>query len=141
MYYLSALVAIIGAVGYQYYVKRVPTSINPVVSVLVQYVAVLVFGFGLLLFFRPEGGLRAQLQQITWVQVALAVTVLLIELGFLMMYRSGWNLSTGNVITGVVVNIVLVGLGVGLLGEKVTVVNAIGIALSILGVALISYRS
>ena len=141
MYYLSALVAIVGAVGYQYFVKRVPGEINPVVSVLVQYVAVLVFGFGLLLFFRHESGLSAQLRQITWVQVALAVTVLLIELGFLMMYRSGWNLSTGNVITGVVVNIVLVGLGVGLLDEKVTPVNAVGIVLSILGVALISYQS
>ena len=65
----------------------------------------------------------------------------MIELGFLMMYRSGWKLSTGNVVTGAVINLILVGLGVILLGEKVSTVNGIGIALCILGVALISYRS
>ena len=57
------------------------------------------------------------------------------------MYRYGWDLSTGNLVTGVVINIFLVGLGVTLLGEKVSIINVIGIALCILGVALISYRS
>ncbi len=64
----------------------------------------------------------------------------MIELGFLLMYRYGWKLSTGNLITGVIVNLVLVGLGITLLGEKVNPINALGIALSILGVALVSYR-
>ena len=65
----------------------------------------------------------------------------MVELGFLMMYRYGWNLGTGNLVTGVVINIILVGLGVTLLGEKVSIVNAIDIAFCLLGVLLISYRS
>jgi len=44
-------------------------------------------------------------------------------------------------VTGVVVNLILVGLGAILLGEKVSIVNAIDIAFCILGVALISHRS
>jgi len=40
MYYISAIVAILGAVGYQYFVKRVPESINPVVSVFVIIILV-----------------------------------------------------------------------------------------------------
>jgi hypothetical protein len=52
------------------------------------------------------------------------------------MYRYGWNLGTGNLVTGVFINLVLVGLGMTLLGEKVNIVNAIGIAFCILGVAL-----
>jgi len=73
--------------------------------------------------------------------LALAVSVMMIELGFLLMYRYGWSLSTGNIVTGVFVNISLVGLGIALLGEKISPVNIIGIVLSILGVALISFRS
>jgi multidrug transporter EmrE-like cation transporter len=64
----------------------------------------------------------------------------MIELGFLMMYRYGWNLSTGNIITGVVINLILVGLGVTLFDEKVSLINVSGIVLCILGVALISYH-
>lgn len=140
MYYISAFVAILGAVGYQYFVKQVPVSINPVVSVIGMYVAVLVIGVILLPFIPPEGGILKHIRQLNWIQLALAVSIILIELGFLLMYRYGWNLSTGNLITGVFVNIILVGLGITLLGEKVNLINSIGIILSIIGVTLISYR-
>ena len=140
MFYVSAIVAIIGAVGYQYFVKRVPGSLNPIVSVMGIYVAVLALSVVLLPLFPADGGLLHHIRQLSWIQIALAVSVLMIELGFLLMYRYGWKLSTGNLITGVIVNLVLVGLGITLLGEKVNPINALGIALSILGVALVSYR-
>jgi hypothetical protein len=41
MFYLSACIAIVSAVGYQYFVKRVLVSLNPVVSVIGMYVAIL----------------------------------------------------------------------------------------------------
>ena len=140
MFYFSAGVAIVGAVGYQHFVKRVPVSINPIVSVIAMYLAVLVLGGILLLLFPAEGGLRQHIRQLSRVQLALAVSIMMIELGFLLMYRYGWNLGTGNLVTGVFINLILVGLGVTLLGEKVSTVNVIGIAFCILGVALVGYR-
>ena len=140
MFYVSAMVAIVGAVGYQYFVKRVPASLNPVVSVVGIYVSVLMLSAILLLFFPVEGGLSKQFRQLSWIQLAIAISVFMIEIGFLLMYRFGWNLSTGNLVTGVVVNLALVALGLTLLGEKVNLVNILGIAISILGVGLISYR-
>ncbi len=140
MYYVWALVAIIGAVGYQYFVKRVPATINPMVSMAGLYAGVLALALALAPLFPAEGGLMAQIRQLSWIQIALALSVLLIELGFLMMYRSGWTLSTGNLVTGVVINIVLAALGVWLLGEKLSPVNWVGIGLSIAGVALIGYK-
>lgn len=140
MYYTSAFLAITGAVAYQIVVKRIPATINPIVSVMGLYVSVLTISIFMLPFFHAEGGLRSHFRQLSWIQVLLAVTVVLIELGFLLMYRYGWNLSTGNLVTGVFVNIILLIVGVVVLGEKISLVNAVGIALSILGVALISYR-
>jgi len=119
MYYISAFVAVIGVVGYQFFVKRVPESINPIVSVIGMYVAVLAISIILLPFIPPDGGILKHIRQLNWIQLALAVSVIFIELGFLLMYRYGWNLSTGNLITGVFVHIILVVLGITLLGEKV----------------------
>ena len=141
MFYLSAMVAVTGAVGYQFFVKRVPATPNPIVSVMAMYIVILVLGAILLPIFPAEGGFRYHLRQINWIQIALAVCVTMGQLGFLLMYRYGWNLSTGNIVTGVFVNIILVGLGVALLGEKMSLTNAIGIVCCILGVALISLRS
>ena len=71
----------------------------------------------------------------------MAVCVTMGQLGFLLMYRYGWNLSTGNIVTGGFVNIILVGVRVALPGEKLSLFNATGIILSILGVVFISLRS
>lgn len=141
MFYVSAVLAVLGGLGYQFFIKRVPSTLNPLVNVVSIYLAVIVLCVALLPLFPLEGGLRNHLKQLSWLQLALAVSVAMIELGFLLMYRYGWNLSTGNLVTGVFINVALVALGLGLLGEKLNVVNLIGIALSILGVALISYRT
>lgn len=141
MFYISALVAIAGAVGYQYFVKRVPQSLNPIISVIAMYIVVMALGVILLPLFPPEGGFRYHIRQLSWIQLALAVSVIMIELGFLMMYRFGWSLGTGNLVTGVFINLILVGIGVLILGERMSLVNAVGIAFCILGVALVSFRS
>ena len=141
MFYLSAIVAVTGAVGYQYFVKRIPATLNPIVSIMGMYVIVLVLGAVLLPFFSADGGIRNQVRQLSWIQIALAASVIMVELGFLLMYRYGWSLGTGNLVTGVFINLILVGLGVALLGEKISLTNAIGIFFCILGVALISLRS
>ena len=141
IFYLSAVIAITGAVGYQYFAKRIPLSLNPIVSVTVMYAGVLVFCLILMQFFPIEGGIQMHLRQINWIQFIMAVCVILGQVGFLLMYRNGWNLSSGNLVSGVFINIILIALGVGLLGEKISLVNFIGIFFSILGVALIGFRS
>ncbi|RCK74898.1 MAG: Membrane protein [Anaerolineae bacterium] len=140
MYLISALLAILGGVTYHHFVKRIPATIHPIVSIVGIYVGVLLLSGTLLALFPPVEGYRFHFRQLSWVQFAVAVSVFLIELGFVLMYRAGWNLSTGNLVTGVFINIILVGLGLFLLREKVSLINAIGIALSIIGVAMISYR-
>ena len=80
MFYISAMIAIVGAVGYQYFVKRVPTEINPVVSVIGVYVSVLILSFIMLPIFPAEGGLIKHFRQLNWVQIAVAGSVFLLEL-------------------------------------------------------------
>ncbi len=141
MFYISALLAVLGGLGYQFFIKRVPVTLNPLVNVVSIYLVVIILCTILLPLFPLEGGLRKHLSQLSWLQLALAISVTMIELGFLLMYRYGWNLSTGNLITSVFINVALVVIGIALLSEKLNAINLVGIALSIVGVALISYRS
>ena len=107
MFYLSAIVAVTGAVGYQYFVKRIPETLNQIFPIMGMYIVVLVLGAAMLLFLA-EGGIRNQIRQLSWIQIALAISVIMVELGFLLMYRYGWSLGTGNLVTGVFVNVILV---------------------------------
>ena len=65
-----------------------------------MYVAVLALGVILLPLFPADGGLRQNFRQLSWIQLTLAVSVIMIALGFLLMYRYGMNLGTGNLVTG-----------------------------------------
>jgi drug/metabolite transporter (DMT)-like permease len=141
MFYLTALFAILGGLGYQFFIKRVPTTLNPFINVIAIYLVVIVLCLALLPLFPIQGKLSEQFKQLSWIHIVLAVSVTLIELGFLLMYRYGWNLSTGNLVTGVFINVILAAIGLWFLGEKLNPINIIGIALSVLGVALIGYRS
>ncbi len=140
LYYLSAALAIIGTVGYHFFVKKISPTINPLVSITAIYMAVLAICIPILLLFPIQGGLVTHMKQLGWVQLGIAGAIILMELGFLLMYRQGWDLSVGNVVTGVVINIILMAVGLGVLKEQLTLINIVGIILSMIGVAMISYR-
>ncbi len=140
MFYVSIMLAVIGGVSYHFFIRRVPASLSPVVAVIGIYVAVLLLGVTLLPFFPPEGGLAKHFRQLSWVQIGVAASVFMLELGFMLMYRHGWTIGTANLLTGAVVNTALLGIGVILLGEKATLTNVMGVAICIIGVAMTGYR-
>jgi len=141
MFYISAGFVIIGSISYQYLAKRILVSLNPIISMIGMYTAVLVLGVFLLPLFPSEDSISHHLRQLSWIQLDLAISSIMVALGFLLIYQYGWNLSTGNIVTGVFINIILVILGVTLLGEKINLLTAIGIAPCSLGAVLISLRS
>lgn len=140
-FYLSAAVAILGTVGYHMLMKKLPSTINPLVSIVGIYVAIVILSTLMLPFFMGGGTLLASLKQMSWIQVGIAFCILLMEIGFLMMYRSGWDLSTGNVVTGAIINIALGFIGVVFLKEGLSYLNVLGVSLCIVGVMLIGYKA
>jgi len=140
MYYLTAIVAIVGAVAYQFFIKKVTPTINPLVNVLGIYLVVLGFTVVALLIYPIPDGIFTHIRKLNYIQLILAVCIFMMEIGFLLMYRYGWNLSSGNLVTGVFINILLVGLGIFFLREKINFLNLLGVVLSIIGVALMSYH-
>jgi len=117
MFYISAGFVIIGSISYQYLAKRILVSLNPIISMIGMYTAVLVLGVFLLPLFLSEDSISHHLRQLSWIQLDLAISTIMVALGFLLKYQYGWNLSTGNIVNGVFINIILVILGVTLLGE------------------------
>lgn len=141
MFYGSAALAILATVGYHFFVKKIPANINPMVSVIGIYMVVLILALVLSPFLIPKGEFLENVQRLSWVQVALGVIVMGMELGFLLMYRHGWDLSLGNVVTGVFINVALVAIGLLFLREHLSVINITGIVMCIIGVAMIGYKS
>ncbi|MCE5256722.1 MAG: EamA family transporter [Spirochaetaceae bacterium] len=140
MYYISALIGVIGAAAYQIIVKKVPSDLNPLVSIVGIYLAVLPISLILLFVFGRQENLIGEFHKLNWRQPAMAVAVIMMELGFLLMYRNGWTLSTGNLVTGAVINIILVVVEVAFMGARLNLKSIIGILLCMVGVSLLNAR-
>lgn len=138
IYYFSAFIAILGATLYHFALKKLPIGINPIFNVTVIYLGAFLLSLAILPFFGGFQAIKTGYAQLNWVQIALILGVFMIELGFVLMYRAGWNLSTANLITGVAINIALLILGLWLFGEHLSVVKILGACLAIIGVALLS---
>ena len=132
--------AIAATVGYHLIMKVTPAAANPFLSLAVTY-AIVMLGFATTFALVPGSPpLREALGQLNWTAIALAVAIVFLDLGFLMLYRSGFDVSLGAVVTQSAAALVLILLGVAFFAEKLSPANVGGILLSIVGLWLINKK-
>jgi multidrug transporter EmrE-like cation transporter len=142
MYYFSISLAILASVAYHIIQKFIPAGANPMVSILVTYMASLGLGLVVLLAAFPlQGGLAAELGRLNWASVALAAALVGLELGFLLVYRSGWNISLAALIVNIAATVLLIPIGLGVFQEKITPLNVAGIAVCLAGLVMVNWKT
>jgi hypothetical protein len=102
LFYFSLALAICSSALYHFVVKSTPSNVNFTVSLLVSYAvafAVTLFTFFL---FPAKNGVISELKQLNWASIVFAIAIVGIEFGFLLVYRSGWNLGIAAVLTNAV---------------------------------------
>lgn len=141
MYYGSMLIVILSNILYHISQKSISKDINPVVSMLISYAAALIITCVLLFVFPMEkGSITQELKSVNWSSFALGLAAVGLEVGFLLVYRSGWNISFAAIFANVAVTLLLIPIGIYFFKDKVTFTNALGVILSIVGIYLINKK-
>jgi len=132
--------AIACTVGYHLVLKLTPQGVNPLLSLLVTYALVTVL-FGAILCLSPGGfEWRQEVRQLNWTALALALVIVGLDLGFLFLYRSGFEVSLGALVTQSAAASLLLAIGVLVFKEKLSVANAAGLVLCFVGLWLVNRR-
>lgn len=119
---------------------------NPMVSLMVTY---LVAGGGTLALFlmMPDlfsGGFKTQTSLLdqfrltNWAPIVLGVVIVGLELGNILMYRAGWNISLGSLVANISLAVLLIGVGILIYREVLTTSQLVGIALCLAGLFFIN---
>ena len=133
-------VAIACTVGYHLVLKLTPAGVNPLLSLLVTYALVTVL-FGTLLLVSPGGfEWRQETRQLNWTAIALAVAIVGLDLAFLFVYRSGFEVSLGALVTQSAAAMLLLVVGVAVFREKISLANVAGVVLCLVGLWLVNRR-
>ena len=114
---------------------------NPLLSLLVTYALVTTL-FGVFLLAAPgEFEWRQEVRQLNRTALALAVAIVGLDLGFLFLYRGGYAVSLGALVTQSAAAMLLLCVGVAVFRERLSLANAAGIVLCIAGLWLVNRAS
>ena len=140
LYYFSAGLAITSTLLYHLTQKMTPSGANPALALTITYLTSLVLCLLLLAFTPPPDGLKAALGQLNWASYGLALALVGLEVGFLLAYRAGWNISVAAIVVNVAGTLLLVPVGVLFFKEKLSPVNLLGILVCIAGLVMVNWR-
>ncbi|MEO8018775.1 MAG: hypothetical protein ABI769_13245 [Pseudomonadota bacterium] len=133
-------IAVAATVGYHVVLKLTPAGANPYLSLAATY-AVTTVAFAAVYAVAPGGApLRDAFGQLNWTTLALGVVIVFLDLGFLMLYRGGFDVSVGQLITQSAAALLLLLLGVAFFAEKLSLANVGGILLCVVGLWLINRK-
>src|SRR5213075_1286109 len=104
---------------------------------LTYAIMTLVFA-GIYVVVPAPGPLPAEFAKLNWTTLALAGVVVLLDLGFLMMYRGGFPVSVGQLTTQSAAALLLLLIGMVVFGERLSLTNLAGMALCVAGLWLVS---
>ena len=82
----------------------------------------------------------AEVKQLNWASIGLAIAVVGIEFGFLLVYRSGWNLGIAAVLVNVVASLLLVPVAIFVFKDKISLINVTGILVCLAGLVMLNWK-
>ena len=140
MYYISIIITILATVVYNVSQKSINQSINPFISMIVTYITAIIFSVLALIVLPIDRNIIGSLKQINWASFVLGISALGLEIGYLYVYRTGWNIAIAPLLVSILSTIVLIIVGIFIYKTKISHMNALGILLSIVGLILMNKK-
>ena len=118
--------------------KATPAEVNPFASLALSYIVGAACSLALFFATAENKNLAAELAKTNWASLALGLAIVGLEFGYLCIYRAGWKISVASLVANISLACVLLVVGLLLYRETVSVRQAIGMALSAIGLILIA---
>jgi drug/metabolite transporter (DMT)-like permease len=150
MYFASLAIVVLGVLIYHAAQKKLPHEASPFVVLSVAYAVAMSLTLVLWWLLPGRGRIQsevqldqsrfARLQPMLLPALVIGVGALLVEVGFILMYRSGWLVSNASLSANVAASLLLVPVGVLVFKESVSPTQVTGFILGAAGLYLIAKR-
>jgi len=140
LFYFSITLAIFSSALYHFTAKSTPSNVNFTVSLLVTYAVALVVTLFTFFFLPAKNGVMNEIKKLNWASIGLAIAIVGIEFGFLLTYRSGWNLGIAAVLVNVVASLILIPVAILFFKDKITWINILGILVCLAGIVMLNWK-
>ena len=137
-YYLPLVLTIGGNLLYHVSQKSVPRAANPLLTMMLAYAVGILVCAVCAVFYPTEKPFLASIRETNWATFTIGIGATAVELGYLLAYRAGWNISIAPVLSSVGVTVILIPVGILAFREHLSGWNVIGIAFCLVGLLLVT---
>ena len=139
-YFGSAIVLIISTLAYHVSQKSIPSNVHPVISAACTFFIALMISLVILPMFVGIRDIVGIINHLNWANFVSGLSIVGITAGHVLYYRMGWSLSTGTLFSYGTVCVFLIPVGLLFFHEKINLYNAAGIAVSLVGLYLLTKK-
>lgn len=118
--------------------KSTPMGINAFASLTVTYLVAALSALAMFFITSKDKNLVAELAGINWSQIALGISIVGLESGFIFAFRAGWKLGLAQLVASVSVSCILILIGYLAYKEVLSVRQLLGIGICAVGLFLIT---
>lgn len=140
LFYFSITLAILSSALYHFSQKATPVGANPAVAIMVTYVVAFFLTLLLFFFIPTKNGLFEEIRRLNWASYLLAFSIVGLEVGFLLVYRAGWNVGIAAVLVNVVASLLLVPAALFVFRQQLSWVNIVGILVCLAGLVMLNWK-
>lgn len=138
MYVLPIVLIVVSNIVYNVCQKSTPSNVNPFSALLITYLTAAILTLIASVFYKSEKGFLQSFNELNWTSVALGVAIVGLELGYLLAYRAGWNISVGSLVANIILAILLIPIGILFYKEGFALNQIIGVVFCMVGLILIN---
>jgi EamA domain-containing membrane protein RarD len=138
LYWFSIALAVLANVLYHITQKKTPLDANPALTLSATYLTAAAVCFIAFLVIPGRAGFIVEFKRLNWTAPLLGLAIIGLELGFLLAYRSGWNVSAAGLVANAAMAVLLIPVGILLFKENIKPTNIIGIVLCLAGLVCMS---
>lgn len=134
-----ALVVISNTV-YQICAKSVPNTVNPFAALTVTYLVAALCSAVFFFVLGSESNLFKEVTKTNWASYVLGLVIIGLEVGFIYVYKAGWQVSTASIVQSSFLAVALIFVGFLFFKESLTWNKLAGVAVCLAGLVLVNLK-
>ncbi len=138
MYIFPIILIVTSNIAYNICQKSTPHSANPFSALLITYLTATILTLVAFPFYKTDKGFFQSFNGLNWTSFALGVAIVGLELGYLLAYRAGWNISVGSLVANIILAIMLIPIGILFYKEVFAINQILGVVFCLIGLILIN---
>ena len=119
--------------------KSIPSDVNPFGALMITYLVAAIISAIIFIFVVSPSNVGFEITKINWTSIVLALAIVGLEVGYVFVYRAGWNVSSASVVANIGLACVLIVVGYLLYKENVSFNQIVGIIVCMVGLVLINF--